>query len=186
VVTNLRLPGQYDERLLASVGLQGPYYNWNRWYLPGVGRYLELDPVALGGGLNGGFYTADWYTYGNGNPLYYTDPEGLWYVPPPAPPLAIPFGIGVGVGTGLRWLFPGIDRGCQNLLDRTLGPPGGPRPQAPPQSKFITCKFLSAGGKGPAPGETMRCTYTCEDGGQQWQVERRYAVCPEEITVRVP
>jgi hypothetical protein len=26
VVTNLRLPGQYDERLLASVGLQGPYY----------------------------------------------------------------------------------------------------------------------------------------------------------------
>ncbi len=44
VVTNLRLPGQYDERLLGSLGLQGPYYNWNRWYLPGVGRYLELDP----------------------------------------------------------------------------------------------------------------------------------------------
>jgi len=41
VVTNLRLPGQYDERLLGSLGLQGPYYNWNRWYLPGVGRYLE-------------------------------------------------------------------------------------------------------------------------------------------------
>jgi len=48
-VTNLRLPGQYDERLLGSMGLQGPYYNWNRWYLPGVGRYLELDPLALTG-----------------------------------------------------------------------------------------------------------------------------------------
>jgi hypothetical protein len=48
-VTNLRLPGQYDERLFAAAGisgLQGPYYNWNRWYLPSVGRYLELDPAA--------------------------------------------------------------------------------------------------------------------------------------------
>jgi len=51
---------------------------------------------------------------------------------------------------------------------------------------MVTCKFLSAGGKGPAPGETMRCTYTCEDGGRQWQEERRAAVCPDEITVRVP
>ncbi len=49
VVTNLRLPGQYDERLLAAVGLQGPYYNWNRWYLPSTGRYLEFDPIAIGG-----------------------------------------------------------------------------------------------------------------------------------------
>jgi hypothetical protein len=29
-VTSLRLPGQYDERLFGSLGLQGPYYNWNR------------------------------------------------------------------------------------------------------------------------------------------------------------
>jgi hypothetical protein len=36
VVTNLRLPGQHDERLLGSIGLKGPYYNWNRWYLPSV------------------------------------------------------------------------------------------------------------------------------------------------------
>jgi len=75
VVTNLRLPGQYDERLLGGVGLQGPYYNWNRWYLPSVGRYLELDPVALKGGLNGGF-AADWYGYAASNPLTYTDPNG--------------------------------------------------------------------------------------------------------------
>ncbi len=47
VVTNLRLPGQYDERLFQQVGinLQGPYYNWK-----------NRDPVVtkrqyLGGAL---------------------------------------------------------------------------------------------------------------------------------------
>jgi RHS repeat-associated protein len=75
VATNVRLPGQYDERLLASVGLQGPYYNWNRWYLPGVGRYLELDPVALASGFNGPF-GPDWYSYGNGNPPRNSDRDG--------------------------------------------------------------------------------------------------------------
>lgn len=53
-MTNLRLSGQYDERLLGPLGLQGPYYSWNRWYLPGVGRYLELDPLAVKGDINSG------------------------------------------------------------------------------------------------------------------------------------
>ncbi len=75
VRTNLRLPGQYDERLLASIGIQGPYYNYNRWYLPSMGRYLELDPIALRGGLNGA-YAPDWYGYAEGNPLRWTDPNG--------------------------------------------------------------------------------------------------------------
>lgn len=77
-VTNLRLPGQYDERLLGSLGLQGPYYNQNRWYLPGVGRYLEFDPMALMGAFNGG-NGPDWYSYANGNPLRYIDRFGLAY-----------------------------------------------------------------------------------------------------------
>ncbi|WP_242395422.1 RHS repeat domain-containing protein [Anaeromyxobacter oryzisoli] len=78
VVTNLRLPGQYDERVFlhAGLGLQGPYYNWNRWYLPGVGRYLELDPIAMAGGFNGEF-GPDWYGYANQSPLNSIDPEGL-------------------------------------------------------------------------------------------------------------
>ncbi|WP_269528907.1 RHS repeat-associated core domain-containing protein [Anaeromyxobacter dehalogenans] len=79
VVTNLRLPGQYDERLLGSLGLQGPYYNWNRWYLPGVGRYLELDPLALGGEINGPGYP-DWYSYANANPLRYFDETGTFVI----------------------------------------------------------------------------------------------------------
>ncbi len=76
VVTNLRLPGQYDERLLTSIGIQGPYYNWDRWYLPTLGRYMELDPIAVRGGFNGP-WGPNWYGYAEGNPLRWTDPEGL-------------------------------------------------------------------------------------------------------------
>ncbi len=81
-MTNLRLPGQYDERLLASLGLQGPYYNWNRWYLPGVGRYLELDPLAVAGwptsdAVQVSYLPLPWYGYADDNPLAYADPEGL-------------------------------------------------------------------------------------------------------------
>jgi RHS repeat-associated protein len=75
VVTNLRLPGQYDERLLTGIGIQGPYYNWNRWYLPSVGRYMELDSIALAGGFNG-FVGPNWYGYAEGNPLRWTDRWG--------------------------------------------------------------------------------------------------------------
>ena len=75
VVTNLRLPGQYDERLLASVGLQGPFYNWNRWYLPSAGRYLELDPIAASGGFNSST-GVDWFGYAGASPLRYNDVNG--------------------------------------------------------------------------------------------------------------
>jgi RHS repeat-associated protein len=77
-VTNLRLPGQYDERLLGSIGLQGPYYNWNRWYLPGAGRYLELDPLRLQS-VGGHILSTEneWYSYAQGNPLRFTDFMGL-------------------------------------------------------------------------------------------------------------
>jgi RHS repeat-associated protein len=76
MVCNLRLPGQYDERLLGTLGLQGPYYNWNRWYLPSVGRYLELDPIAKEGTFNMPL-GVDWYGYAIGNPLRFIDPRGL-------------------------------------------------------------------------------------------------------------
>ncbi len=79
VVTNLRLPGQYDERLLGSLGLQGPYYNWNRWYLPGVGRYLEVDPLSLRiPGDAARTSLLELYAYARANPLRRIDPQGLY------------------------------------------------------------------------------------------------------------
>ena len=80
-VTNLRLPGQYDERLLGSVGLQGPYYNWNRWYLPSVGRYLELDPESFKGHVvpqSENRRVPEWYAYAGANPWRFVDPDGRY------------------------------------------------------------------------------------------------------------
>jgi RHS repeat-associated protein len=105
VVTNLRLPGQYDERLLASVGLQGPYYNWNRWYLPSVGRYLELDPIAKAGGFNG-FFGPNWYGYAEGNPLRWTDSDGLQVPNPvPIPWPTVPANGPMSPSIGNPWVF---------------------------------------------------------------------------------
>jgi RHS repeat-associated protein len=100
VVTNLRLPGQYDERLLGAIGLSGPYYNGARWYLPAMARYMELDPVALLGGMNGQ-YAPDWYGYANQNPLRWTDPGGEFALLAPAVMGAVFGGIYGAVGAAL-------------------------------------------------------------------------------------
>ena len=42
---NLRLPGQYFD---AETGL---HQNWNRDYAPGIGRYVQADPIGLAGEL---------------------------------------------------------------------------------------------------------------------------------------
>jgi RHS repeat-associated protein len=45
-------------------------HNGFRDYVPGLGRYLESDPVGLAGGLNT-------FAYVGSNPLTRTDPQGL-------------------------------------------------------------------------------------------------------------
>ncbi|MDQ9127420.1 RHS repeat-associated core domain-containing protein [Serratia fonticola] len=64
----LRFQGQYED---AESGL---YYNLNRYYDPGVGRYLTADPSKLAGGLNA-------YSYVDGNPVGWVDPLGLKGLP---------------------------------------------------------------------------------------------------------
>lgn len=60
---NLRFPGQYYD---AETGL---HQNWRRDYNPQLGRYIEQDPIGLGGGLQ-------LYDYARQNPLLHTDPTG--------------------------------------------------------------------------------------------------------------
>jgi RHS repeat-associated protein len=60
----LRLPGQYfDEET-------GLYQNYFRDYDPRIGRYVQSDPIGLGGGLN-------FYAYVEADPLNYVDLFGL-------------------------------------------------------------------------------------------------------------
>ncbi len=59
----LRYPGQYSD----SYGVN---YNYFRDYEAGTGRYLESDPIGLGGGINT-------YVYGINNILRFIDPFGL-------------------------------------------------------------------------------------------------------------
>jgi len=62
---SLRFPGQqYD----ANSGL---HYNYFRDYEPATGRYVESDPIGLGGGIGT-------YAYVESNPLAFTDPSGLF------------------------------------------------------------------------------------------------------------
>jgi RHS repeat-associated protein len=67
VTNNLRFPGQYAD------GETGLHYNMARDYQPGIGRYVEADPLGLDGGINT-------YAYAILNPCRRFDPLGLWSV----------------------------------------------------------------------------------------------------------
>ena len=64
---SLRFAGQYADK---ETNL---FYNYFRDYDPGLGRYVESDPIGLRGGLNT-------YAYVNSSPLRNVDPSGqiLW------------------------------------------------------------------------------------------------------------
>jgi len=57
-------PGQYYD---AETGL---HYNWHRDYHPGIGRYIESDPIGTDGIIN-------LYVYGSSSPINVVDINGL-------------------------------------------------------------------------------------------------------------
>ena len=67
VTINLRFPGQYYDQ---ETGL---HYNGFRYYHPGMGQYIQPDPI----GLRGGSFST--YAYVGGNPLRLIDPFGLYH-----------------------------------------------------------------------------------------------------------
>jgi RHS repeat-associated protein len=87
---NLRFPGQYyDEE-------SGLHYNWHRYYVPRLGRYLSSDPIGVTGGHN-------LFLYADGRPTRYIDRTGLcpWCIG--ASIGAIAGGIQAGNSGGWSW-----------------------------------------------------------------------------------
>ena len=64
-VLSLRYPGQYYD------GESGLHYNYFRDYDPATGRYVQSDPIGLGGGVNT-------YGYVSQTPMGSFDPWGLY------------------------------------------------------------------------------------------------------------
>jgi RHS repeat-associated protein len=65
ITNNLRFPGQYYD------SETGFHYNYFRDFDPGIGRYIQSDPIGLLGGINT-------YSYSVNSPLVYFDLYGLW------------------------------------------------------------------------------------------------------------
>jgi RHS repeat-associated protein len=67
---DFRFPGQYEDEGT------GMYYNWNRYYIPEIGRYNRVDPYEFAISIRY-FALEHHYIYVSSNPLIYLDENGL-------------------------------------------------------------------------------------------------------------
>lgn len=72
----LRMPGQWIDPIWKDATLGAEvFYNVHRWYEAGTGRFASADPLGLKAGVN-------LYSYGAGNPVANSDPDGRYLISP--------------------------------------------------------------------------------------------------------
>ena len=103
--------------------ISGLYYARNRYYHPGMGRFISEDPIGLAGGAN-------LYAYCHNDPINFSDPSGL------SPYFGMEFdkeGVEEGLKTGVAAvatagsdMITGFVNGSNSLVQMGLVPPMEP------------------------------------------------------------
>jgi RHS repeat-associated protein len=170
-VYGLRFPGQYFD---AETGL---HYNYMRdGYDPGVARYTQSDPAGLRAGTNT-------YAYVGGNPLRYSDPQGL------NPVAGCVVGAWAGpVGCGAGALVGGLALGGL-LLIPSDSPMTREKDRGGGQECAKPCQLVEdvvLGETAPIPGRLPQfyrvCIYRCENGSYFSKDIINGLGCPKDIT----